>query len=69
MIGLKITIGIITAGLFAFGGWAYTSINSITDTNSDQDIQIVSNEIKVENVEDDIREIKTDIKEILRRLE
>ncbi len=55
--------------VFAFGGWSATQLGGVED-----EVQIITNrvtvtEVKINNVEDDISEIKSDLKAIRMLLE
>ena len=68
-------LGIVSSAFLGYGAWTASAVNSIRDgtketqTARTQDIQrITTLEADQITLKDDVREIKTDVKEILRRI-
>ena len=60
--------GIIATSFFAFAGWTTISISDVEQARVDDVQRIATLEADSTTIKDDVKEIKTDIKSILRLL-
>ena len=57
-IGLKIALGIISAGVISFGGWMANSLNKNSDINRQQDIKISQDQANIGSIDGRLERIE-----------